>query len=117
VREPEAIAETVFAEPLLAREPRILDLFARDVERAGVVGEQKLSSLVYLAVTSRCLDRPVSLAAKGPSAGGKSFTIDQVLSFFPPSAFYILSSMSEHALPIPTNPLSTGCSSSTKLPA
>ena len=85
MKEPAAIAETLFAEPALAREPRILDRFARDLELAGVVGERKLGCLVYLAVTSR-LDKPVSIGVKGPSAGGKSFTIDEVLSFFPSTA-------------------------------
>lgn len=102
--EPDAIAQALFDPPRLAREPRILDLFARDLERAGVVGERKLGSLIYLAVTSR-LDRPVSVGVKGPSAGGKSFTIDQVLSFHPSSAFYVLSSMSERALAYSDEPL------------
>lgn len=104
MKEPNVIAETVFAEPVLAREPRILDRFACDLELAGVVGERKLGSLVYLAVTSR-LDRPVSIGVKGPSAGGKSFTIDEVMSFFPATAFYVLSSMSERALAYSEEPL------------
>ena len=104
MKEPDAIAETVYAEPALARDPRILDRFARDLELAGVVGERKLGSLVYLAVTSR-LDKPVSIGVKGPSAGGKSFTIDEVLSFCPPTAFYVLSSMSERALAYSEEPL------------
>ena len=104
MKEPDVIAQTVFAEPAIAREPRILDRFTRDLELAGVVGERKLGCLVYLAVTSR-LDRPVSIGVKGPSAGGKSFTIDEVLSFFPTTAFYVLSSMSERALAYSEEPL------------
>lgn len=102
--EPDAIAEMVFAEPALAREPRILDRFAADLQCAGVVGERKLGNLVYLSLTSR-LDRPISVGVKGPSAGGKSYTIDEVLSFFPQSAFYVLSSMSERALAYSEEPL------------
>jgi hypothetical protein len=91
---------------ILARHPRILDHFGQDVSRAGVVGEDRLAKQLYLALTSRLLDDPVSIAVKGPSAGGKSYTIDQVLSFFPSSAYYVLSSMSERALAYSDEPLS-----------
>jgi hypothetical protein len=82
----------------LAKETRILDLFREDVRRAGVVGEERSACIVYLALTSRCFDRPASVIVKGPSAAGKSWVVEQVLSFFPQSAFYTLSAMSERAL-------------------
>ena len=44
----------------------ILDRFAEDLARSGVAGESKLAKLLYLAVTSRFLKRPVSVALKGP---------------------------------------------------
>jgi putative DNA primase/helicase len=53
----------------LARTPRILDRFAADLARSGVAGEDRAAKLIYLVVTSRLLDRPVSAAIKGPSAG------------------------------------------------
>jgi hypothetical protein len=84
--------------PALAREPNILELFARDLRLCGVVGELRIAKLVYLAATSRFFNRPVSMVVKGPSSGGKSFTVTQVLRFFPSSAYYELTSMSEKAL-------------------
>jgi hypothetical protein len=51
------------------------------------------------------LDRPVSAAIKGPSAGGKSFLVETVSGFFPPTAVYALTAMSEHALAYGTEPL------------
>ena len=92
--------------PELARHPRILERFATDVARCGVVGEDSLLKLLFLAVTSRLLEKPVSVAVKGPSSGGKSYTIDQVLSFFPTTAYYVLSAMSERALAYSSEPLS-----------
>jgi hypothetical protein len=89
----------------LARAPDILVPFARDVVRAGVTGEKRAAKLLYLAVNSRLLDRPVSIAVKGPSAGGKSFLAERVLGFFPPSAYYALSAMSERALAYSEEPL------------
>src|SRR5947208_711722 len=77
--------------PLLAHEPDLLGLAAEEVAAAGVAGERRLVKTLYLAVTSRLLDRPCSVAVKGPSAGGKSFLVDQVLRLFPADAYYALS--------------------------
>lgn len=76
----------------------ILELFTTDLHKSGVVGEHKICKLLYLALTTRIFDRPVSIAVKGPSSGGKSFLVDKVLGFFPSSAYYMLSSMSSKAL-------------------
>jgi len=89
----------------LARDPNILNRFVEDLHRAGVVGEDRVAKLLYLAVTSRLLDRPMSVIVKGPSSAGKSFLVQEVLRFFPPSAYYALSAMSEHALAYSEEPL------------
>jgi len=47
--------------------------------------------LGLIDITSRLLDHPVSIALKGPSSGGKSFTVESVLKFFPGEAFHALS--------------------------
>ena len=90
----------------LAHEPDILERFARDLARSGVAGESRVAKLLYLAVTSRQLGRPVSVAVKGPSSGGKSYLTEQVLRFFPESSYYALTAMSEHALAYSDEPLS-----------
>ena len=66
-----------------ASKANILDEFAVELSRVGVVGERRAAKLIYLAVTSRLLDRPVSVAVKGPSSGGKSFVVEFDLKFFP----------------------------------
>lgn len=90
----------------LAKAPRILDAFANDIELAGVVGERKATSLLYLCLVSRLFEHPVSAAVKGPSAGGKSYVVDKVLGFFPADTVYVLSAMSERALAYSEEPLS-----------
>jgi hypothetical protein len=85
--------------------PNILERFARDLARSGVAGESRVAKLLYLAVTSRLLDRPVSVAVKGPSSGGKSYLTEQVLGFFPERAYYALTAMSERALAYSEEPL------------
>jgi hypothetical protein len=89
----------------LAQEANILNKFATDLSLLGVVGERPAAKLIYLAVTSRRLDRPVSVAVKGPSAGGKTFVVESTLKFFPPEAFYALTAMSDRALAYSNEPL------------
>jgi hypothetical protein len=89
----------------LADAERILDRFADDVGKAGLAGEERAAKLVYLVLTSRLLDRPISAVLKAPSAAGKSYLVDLVLRFFPPSAFYTVTGMSERALVYSEEPL------------
>jgi hypothetical protein len=89
----------------LAQEANILDGFDYELSRLGVVGERRAAKLIYLALTSRLLDRPVSVVVKGPSSGGKSFIVESTLKFFPASAFYALTAMSERSLVYSSEPL------------
>jgi hypothetical protein len=89
----------------LAEAPDILQCLVDELPRHGAVGEERAAKLVYLATTSRLLARPVSLAIKGPSSGGKSFTVECVLRLFPASAYYALSAVSERALAYSPEPL------------
>ncbi len=93
-----ATAQPLRPRPPLADAPDILARFADELAAAGVAGERRAGLLIFLVVVSRLLDRIVSLAVKGPSAGGKSFLTETVLRYFPASAYYALSAMSEHAL-------------------
>jgi hypothetical protein len=83
----------------LIPEPDILERFGKAVQASGLVGETNNAKILYLAQTTRLFERPVSVAIKGISAGGKSFTVESVLRFFPPEAYFERTGMSEHALP------------------
>jgi hypothetical protein len=83
----------------LIREPDVLSRFGETVQARGLIGETGNAKILYLAHTSRLFERPVSVAIKGISAGGKSFTVESVLRFFPPEAYFERTGMSEHALP------------------
>ena len=54
-----------------------------------------MAKLLYLAVTSRLLERPVSVAVKGPSSGGKCYLTEHILRYFPESSYHALTAMSE----------------------
>lgn len=89
----------------IAISPNILDLICSALTKRGHVGETKLIKILYLAVTSRLLSKIISVAVKGPSSGGKSHSVEHVLSLFPKSAYYDLTSMSEKALAYSSEPL------------
>jgi transposase-like protein len=82
----------------LAQSPDILEEFSCDLEACRVVGERTNGELLYLALTSRLLDKIVSVAVKGPSSGGKSFLVTSVVGFFPERAVYQFTSFSEKTL-------------------
>jgi hypothetical protein len=82
----------------LIAQPNILARFVVDLRRAGLVGEDRNAKILYLAITTRLLDRLVSVAVKGPSSGGKSFTVEVVLRFFPLSAYWERTALSDRAL-------------------
>jgi hypothetical protein len=84
--------------PRLATERRILSRFAQAAARCGLVGERANAQLVYLALTSRLLDKPVSLTVKGHSSSGKSYTVKMVRRFFPDDSAVEFTAMSEKAL-------------------
>jgi hypothetical protein len=100
-----ATVQPLRSPPTLADEPDILARFAAELAAAGVAGERRAGLLIFLVVVSRLLTRIVSIAVKGPSAGGKSFLTETVLSYFPSSSYYALSAMSEHALAYDREPL------------
>jgi hypothetical protein len=79
-------------------EPNILGRLATELERAGLVGEEKNAKVLFLALTTRLFERPVSVAVKGVSSGGKSFTVEIVLRFLPAKAYWSRTAMSERAL-------------------
>lgn len=82
----------------LASSPNILDKFADSLRVSGVVGEDRNAKILFLALTSRLLPKPVNVAVKGPSSGGKSFIVGRVLDHFPDEAFVFRTTFSEHAL-------------------
>jgi len=92
--------------PRIAASPDILADFIIALHSRGIVGEDRFAKVVLLALTSRVLERPVSVVAKGPSSAGKSCVVQAVVQFMPPAAYYALSSMSEHALAYSQEPLS-----------
>ncbi len=84
----ELSAEEAAAANTLLQSPEILNLFKVATERIGHVGEDINKQYLYLAMTSRLLDKPVSTVVKGESSAGKSYLVDTVAQFFPREEIY-----------------------------
>ena len=82
----------------LASSKDILSEFEQDIRKTGVIGQERETKIIFLAAVSRIFDTPSSVAVKGPSSGGKSFTLNKVLEFLPEEAYYKLTAMSDKAL-------------------
>src|SRR5262245_50521916 len=95
---PSAAAAHLHTPPALAHDPNILAKFEAAVRESGVVGEKRCATLLYLTFTSRLLNEPVSVAIKGLSSSGKSFTTETTMKFFPNTAYISMTAMSEKAL-------------------
>ena len=97
--ETSATAQPLPAEPpAIARDRAILDRFKEEIRGCGLVGEERNAAIVYLALTSRLLERQVSVAVKGHSASGKSWLVETTASFFPADELIVFTAMSERAL-------------------
>lgn len=82
----------------LLGQPDILAPFSEAVRGLGLVGEEKIAKLLYLALTSRLTQTPISVVLKGPSSAGKSYTVETVLKMVPESGYLDFTAMSEHGL-------------------
>ncbi len=97
-RETPLMEEEEAAALALLDDPHLWTRIDKIISALGVAGEKEARKLIYLLLTSHLLPKPMSAAVKGPSAAGKSYIVDTVLRLFPGSAFYQITSASEHAL-------------------
>lgn len=96
---PSAVRSHPHTPPDWAADQDILARLVRDMGKwCGFTGEERNAKVTYLAITSRILGDPVSVAFKGQSSSGKSYTVAAVLKFFPEDAAIVMTAMSERAL-------------------
>jgi hypothetical protein len=100
-REEERRRRAAEALPLARQVLEAPDLWERirsALRATGIAGDLRPAELLYLAITSRLLDRPVNVALEGPSAAGKTWIASCVLQLFPADAVHRRAAMSERAL-------------------
>jgi hypothetical protein len=84
--------------PPLASTEDLLAAAVETVEALGVTGETRIIKGTYLTVISQVLPEPVSMVAKGASAGGKSYSTKTTLRLFNPAVFYNVTAGSQRSL-------------------
>jgi len=89
----------------LAASPDILWEVVKALRSLGLAGQEREAKLLFLALTTRNFNKPVNVAVKGASSGGKNTTVETTLKLFPAQAYYALSAMSEKALAYSQEPL------------
>jgi hypothetical protein len=70
--------------PVLARELDLIVAIKRDIAAVGLVGEADAWLLLYLAYSSRKLNKPISVIVKGPSGSGKDEIQRRPANLMPP---------------------------------
>ena len=89
----------------LAEAPDLLERAVQQVQSMGVVNEDELIKLIYLAAISRVLDQPINPLVKGASSGGKSFTTSRTLDLIGSDFVSYLTSSSALSLVYDDRPL------------
>lgn len=92
-------AETAYtASSALLHDSNLMDLVKHAIAKSGFAGDASIPLLVYLAITSRFLDRPQNLAIIGPSGAGKNAAVDAAARLHPEEAVYLIKAGSSRAL-------------------
>jgi DNA primase catalytic core len=78
--------------------PDLVDQILGDYERCGLIGERANKLLCYLAMSSRKLEKPLSVLVLSSSGAGKTALQDAAVLFCPPEDLVKLTSLSGKAL-------------------
>jgi hypothetical protein len=97
-RRAQAAAEYFATAGELLHSPDVLKCVARTMRARGYAGALTVPVLIYVALTSRLLERPQNLAVIAPSSAGKNRAVDAAIELVPPEAVYIVSAASARAL-------------------
>ena len=82
----------------LLEDPNLIGRLSQITDDLGFAGEVDNIVVVYQALTSRILTRPISLIVKGDSSGGKSFLVETVARLFPESEVLKFTTVTPKAL-------------------
>jgi uridine kinase len=84
------------ARSILASSNLFQDISA-DIETMGVTGERELALMLYIIMTSRQLEKPLSAIVQGASSSGKSYVIKTVANLIPPEVIIHAHDFTEQA--------------------
>ncbi len=82
----------------LLADPDLLGRVGRAIGARGYAGDLRLPKLIYVAMTSRELERPINLHVLAPSGAGKNRACDGAAELMPAEAIYLMRAGSARAL-------------------
>jgi hypothetical protein len=85
--------------------PDVLRELKADVPALGLAGSGTIALNAFVMAQSRRRDKPMHMAAAGPSGTGKSFEVDAALRLIDPAAIYNIGDGSEKFMQYDTAPL------------
>ncbi len=62
----------------------LFEQISADITSIGVAGEEELALILYIIMTSRLLEKPLSAIIQGASSSGKTFIIETIAKLMPP---------------------------------
>ena len=81
----------------LENTPHLLSEVIKTTNNMGVVGEETVRLMVYLAFTSRITEAPISITVKGESSSGKSFGCQCVKKLIPEEGYHFITRATQQA--------------------
>jgi hypothetical protein len=83
----------------------IFEVVAACLNASGYAGNPAHGMAIYAALTSRILEKPMSVVVKASSSAGKSYLMNSVLALIPPEEKVVKSGLSPKALAYGKEPL------------
>lgn len=94
-----ACSEQIVQEALsMLKNPALFECIERDIEQIGIAGEKELCRQLYIIMSSRNLEKPLSGIIFGASASGKSYLIETISKMMPPEAVLQAHDITDEAL-------------------
>jgi len=82
----------------LLKSDTLFEQISADIRDIGVAGEEDLAAMIYVIMTSRLLDKPLSAIVQGASSSGKTHTIERGAKLMPPEAVVQAHDFTDQAL-------------------
>lgn len=82
----------------MLKSPDLFEIIREDIEKIGIAGEQDLCRQLYIIMSSRILDKPLSGIVFGASSSGKSYLIETVSKMMPDEAVLQAHDITDEAL-------------------
>ncbi|MFC1636603.1 hypothetical protein ACFL5Z_17370 [Planctomycetota bacterium] len=82
----------------ILKSENLFEQISSDIGDIGIAGEEQLRLMLYVIMTSRLLDKPLSGIIQGASSSGKSYTLETVAKLMPSDQVVQAHDFTEQAL-------------------